>query len=130
MIYVLDTNAWSDIARGVGNAGRKLASAPLANVLVPAPALYELRRLPASSPAKRALDRFIDEVMSLYEVAPLDREAAEEAAKLANAMAKRGRHIQHLDTLIAGIALARGATLVTRDKDFKGVANLKIEDWS
>ena len=30
----------------------------------------------------------------------------------------------------AGIAIAQGATLVTRDKDFAGVANLKIENWT
>lgn len=129
MIYVLDTNVWSDIARGNGRAGRKLASVPMANVLAPAPALYELRRLPAKSPAKPALERFIENVILAYEIAPLDQAAAEEAAALANALASKGRQIHHLDTLIAGIAIARGATLVTRDKDFKGATKLKTENW-
>lgn len=130
MKYVLDTNVWSDIARGIGRAGRKLSSVPIAHVLAPAPALYELRRLPAKSPAKKALDRFIDNVMSSYAVAALDQAAAEEAAKIANNLAAKGRQIHHLDTMIAGIAISCGAILVSRDKDFAGVSNLKIEDWS
>ena len=130
MIYVLDTNVWSDISRGVGRAGRKLSSTPQARVLIPALSIYELRRLPARSPAKQALERFIDQVLSNYEVAHVDRAAAEAAARLANVMAAKGRQIHHLDTLIAGIAIARNAVLVTRDKDFKGVASLRTESWA
>lgn len=130
MRFVLDTNVWSEVARGIGRAGRKLSTVPLTKVVIPAPAIYELMRLPSSSPAKRALARFLDHVVNTYEVAPLDRAAAEAAAAIANALTAKGRQISHLDTMIAGIAIARGATLVTRDKDFKGVAGLKIEDWS
>lgn len=129
MTYVLDTNVWSDISRGRGRAGRKLSSVPLTRVLLPALSIYELRRLPARSPSKRALERFLEHVISTYETAHLDLAAAEAAAKLANSLAAKGRHIHHLDTLIAGIAIARDAVLVTRDKDFKGVAGLETENW-
>ena len=129
MTFVLDTNVWSEIARGVGRAGRKLSSVPLTQVVIPAPALYDLMRLPSSSPAKKALVRFIEHIVSTYEVAPLDRAAAEAAADMANALTAKGRQISHLDTMIAGIAVARSAVLVTRDKDFWGVAGLKVEDW-
>ncbi len=130
MIYILDTNVWSDVSRGIGRAGRKLSSTPQARVLISALSVYELRRLPERSPAKKALQRFVDHVLSVYEVAHVDVTAAEAAAQFANAMAAKGRQIHHLDTLIAGIAIARGAVLVTRDKAFKGVASLRTDSWA
>jgi predicted nucleic acid-binding protein len=36
----------------------------------------------------------------------------------------------HLDALIAGIAVARGATLVSRDKDFARAPGIKLENWT
>lgn len=130
MTFVLDTNVWSEIARGVGRAGRKLSTVPLTQVVIPAPALYELMRLPSSSPAKKALVRFIEHVVSTYEVAPFDRAAAEAAAHIANTLTAKGRQISHLDAMIAGIAIARSAVLVTRHKDFTGVTGLKVEIWA
>ena len=93
MSYVLDTNVWSDIARGVGKAGRKLSAVPMTHVLLAAPALYELRGLPRTAIAWKALDRFITDAVALYEIAPLDAASAEEAAKLANRLTSQGRKL-------------------------------------
>jgi len=126
--YVLDTNAWSDVLRGAGRVGRKLSSVPLARVLLAAPALYELRR--GSAAKEAAYGRGIDEFARTYAVAQLDRVAAEAAAQTALWMRRTGRTLHHLDALIAGIAIARGAILVTRDKDFAKAPGLKIESWA
>ena len=129
MRFVLDTSVWSDAVCG-GKAARKLASTSVARVLLAAPVLYELRRGAVRAANAKALRQAIDDMVTIHEVAPFDAAAAEAAAAIANALRAKGRQISHLDTMIAGIAVARGATLVTRDKDFKGVAGLKIEDWS
>lgn len=129
MIYVLDTNAWSDAFRG-GKVARRLASTPISRVLLAAPVLYKLRRGAVRAANAKALKNAIDDIASAHEIVSLDAAAAEAGAKLAAELAAKGRQIQHLDTLIAGIAMARGATLVTGDKDFKGVANLNIENWA
>ena len=34
MTFVLDTNVWSEVARGIGRAGRKLSTVPLTTGLV------------------------------------------------------------------------------------------------
>ncbi|MGH6951843.1 MAG: type II toxin-antitoxin system VapC family toxin [Vitreimonas sp.] len=126
---MLDTNVWSDVLRG-GKPARKLASTSVARVLLAAPVLYELRRGAVRAARAKALQQAIDDMAAVHEVAHFDADAAEAAAKLGAALASRGRQIQHLDTMIAGIAVARGAVLVTTDNDFKGVAGLKVEDWS
>jgi predicted nucleic acid-binding protein len=127
--YVLDTSAWSDALRG-GRTGRKLSSTPVARILLAAPVLYELRRGAVHAANAKALQKAIDDIKLVHEVAPFDDASAEAAARIATAQRSKGRQIQHLDTMIAGIAQAQGAVLVTRDKDFKGIANLSVEDWS
>jgi predicted nucleic acid-binding protein len=58
-------------------------------------------------------------------IAPFDTRAAEMAGGLAASRRRRGSTVDHRDTQIAGIALARHATLVTRNiRDF---ADLEIE---
>lgn len=127
---MLDTNVWSDVARGIGKAGRKLATVPIPRVLLAAPALYELRRVPQTATAWKALSRLVAHITAFYEVAPFDAAAATFAVDLANALRAKGRTPHHIDVMIAGIALARGATLVTRDEDFAKAPRLKVENWA
>lgn len=77
-----------------------------------------------------AFDRLLEEDLS-NRVLDFDRYAATGAAELAAARQKAGRPVDIRDTQIAGIALARQATLVTRNiKHFQGV-NLKlVNPWA
>lgn len=128
MLYLLDTNAWSDLLRGAGRVGRKLSAVPIVQVLLATPVLYELRR--GAVAREVAFRRGIDQLAQTYQIAPLDAEAAEAAARTALALRRAGRAFHHLDALIAGIAIARGATLVSRDKDFAKAPGLKLESWT
>jgi tRNA(fMet)-specific endonuclease VapC len=61
-------------------------------------------------------------------IVPVDRRAAEEFDRLCGI--KNLRKIGRADLLIASIALANGAILVTRNsKHFKLVPGLRIENW-
>jgi predicted nucleic acid-binding protein len=130
LIYVLDITAWSDALRGAGQVGRKLSVVPMARVLLAAPVLYELRRGQAGAARAGELKAALDQLAANYPSAPFDAPAAEAAAAIAAARKAASRPIQHLDVLIAGVALSRGATLVTRDSDFSGIAGLAIESWA
>ena len=64
-------------------------------------------------------------------VAAFDSAAAEEAAELAARRQRRGRPVDLRDTQIAGIALARRATLATRNvRHFTGLKVPIVDPWS
>ena len=58
-----------------------------------------------------------------------DRFDAEQAAELRAALRKEGWQLAALDALIAVVALRYELVLLTTDKDFEGVPNLKVENW-
>jgi toxin FitB len=64
-------------------------------------------------------------------VLPLDRAAAEVAGTLAARRRREGRNIDIRDTQIAGIVLARGARLATRNRrDFDDASIELIDPWT
>lgn len=65
--------------------------------------------------------------LSVLEVLPLDRQAAEQAARVRRELNSIGQPIGMGDSLIAGIALAHGLPLFTRNrKHFSRVPGLSL----
>ena len=63
-------------------------------------------------------------------VLDFDIDAAEEAARLAASRQKAGKPIEVRDTLIAGIALSRRATIATRNlRDFRDLDVPVVNPW-
>ena len=90
-------------------------------VWLPSVVVFELRYGAAIHPDPRrrskleqGLNRLIGELIQ-ERIAPLDGVAAEQAAVLAAQRQTRGCSVDLRDTLIAGIALAHGARLATRN---------------
>ena len=79
------------------------------------------------SEVQEALTRFFAEVSVL----PFDRAAASRYGEVRAQLARRGRPIGPLDTLIAGHTLSVGLTLVTNnEQEFRRVKGLRIENWA
>lgn len=69
----------------------------------------------------------IRQLISVLEVLPLDREAAEQAAGVRRELDRNGQSIGMGDSLIAGIALAHSLPLFTRNrKHFDRVPGLTL----
>ena len=58
-----------------------------------------------------------------------DENDAEFAALLQISLRKRGWQLETVDALIATITLRYNLTLLTTDKDFRGIPELKHENW-
>lgn len=98
--------------------------------------LFEARyglKLLADGQRKALLVERLDELVQLdlaNRIAIFDVRAAEQAAHLAAERKARGRPVDMRDTFIAGIAIARGATLATRNtKHFEDLPIPVVNPW-
>jgi tRNA(fMet)-specific endonuclease VapC len=65
-----------------------------------------------------------------FDVLPFDTKSASESGRVRAHLTDVGMKIGLFDNLIAGVALACGATLVTNNtSEFSRVPGLRIEDW-
>ena len=133
MRFLLDTDSVSYFLRGQGHVASSMLARPPADLGIPAPVLYEsrcrMRRLPEGR-RREALLAALDELLRAIEVVPFDAGAAECAASARAALAGRGTVVGPVDMQIAGIALATGCVLVTRNSsEFGRIGGLQLQDW-
>lgn len=133
--YLLDTNVVSELTRDAPHprviaflAGRNEVwlSAILMHELA-----YGLQLLPPGDRSRR-LRAMLSEIVSKYEdrILPLDREAAEWAARFRAQARRSGRVLDLGDALIAGTAKAHGLSLATRNiADFAGLDVAVANPW-
>lgn len=128
---LLDTNicvAW--LSDGDASVRRHLnaleqGDAALCSV-VKAALLYGARK--SAKPAKNLAK--LEVLFSLFESLPFDDVASEEYGALRAQLESAGTPIGANDLLIASIALAHDATVVTRNEgEFRRVAGLRVEVW-
>ena len=98
----------------------------LISAVTEAELLYGAARKSDSVRSKTAVDEFLLRVDSL----PWDSNAARRYADLRAAVEIAGAPMGNLDMMIAAHALAAEAILVTNDRSFSRLKNLKIEDWT
>ena len=88
-----------------------------------------LRRVKTSADLMRVYDRLVETVMFLSSIRILS--FTEPAIARYEQLKSIRLHIGTMDLRIAAIALAYGATLVTRNvQDFQRIPGLIIEDWT
>ena len=137
-MIILDTNVLSALMRIAPEAQivRWLDHQPAESIWITAITLFETRLGLALLPKGRrrqslalAFDRLLEEDLE-NRVLDFDSAAATEAAVLAAARQRAGRTVDMRDTQIAGIALARRATLATRNvRHFQDLSVTVIDPW-
>lgn len=138
-MIILDTNVLSALMRKTPEAPvvAWLDGQPAESVWITSITLFEARLGLALLPNGRrrkaleaAFARLLDEDLE-NRVLDFDRAAATEAASLAAGRQKAGRPVDMRDTQIAGIALARRATLATRNlRHFQGLKVPVVDPWN
>lgn len=130
MIFALDTNTVIHFFRGAGRVAEHLLEVPPSRVAIPAVVLYELEVGLAKSPTGERRREQLAELAEGSNLLPFGVDEARAAAMVRLALERTGQSIGPLDTLIAGTALAHGATLVTRNlREFTRVEGLAVESW-
>jgi toxin FitB len=133
-MYLLDTNVISELRKQHGDLGVKqwVAEQPVAELAISVVTVIEieigiLRKARTDTRQARILTRWFERVLTGFadRILPLDLAAARRVASL---------HVpdqapQH-DALIAGTALARGLTVVTRNsRDFERAGVEHLNPW-
>ncbi|MGH2521543.1 MAG: type II toxin-antitoxin system VapC family toxin [Anaerolineales bacterium] len=94
--------------------------------LVLAELLYGAR---ASARASQNLER-VTEFVQVVSVVNFDQASADAYSRLRYSLRQKGRPTSDMDMLIAAVALANDAVLVTHNiKHFEYIEDLRLEDW-
>ncbi len=137
-MIILDTNVLSALMRTAPETAvvRWLDQQPAESIWITSITLFETRLGLALRPKGQrrqslelAFDRLLEEDLE-NRVLDFDSVAAAEAAALAATRQKAGRPVDMRDTQIAGIALARRATLATRNvRHFQDLSVTVVDPW-
>jgi len=129
--YLLDTNMASYIIKGnFPHVRQNLQRVAMSEVGISTVTEAELRFGVLRKPHAVRLQVAVEEFILRVEILPWDSDAARHYARLRSAMEDSGTPMGNLDIMIAAQALAAAAALVTHDKVFHRVKQLKIEDWT
>jgi len=129
-MYLLDTNTLIYFFKQQGNVSERLLNTTPSEIAISLLTVYEIEvGLAKSSDPLRRRNQF-EEFLSVVKLIPFDQNEARISAQLRAILEKIGKPIGPIDTLIAGSALAHGATLITHNlSEFERVPGLAVEDW-
>ena len=131
MGYLLDTNIASYVIKGnIPEVRKRLLKVPIAEVSISVVTEAELRFGVARKPEAVRLKIAVEEFLLRVDVLPWDSEAAKQYAQVRSALERSGDPMGNLDLMIAAHALSAQAVLVTNDRVFRRVKQLKLEDWT
>ncbi len=129
-MFLLDTNTLIDFFKGQGKVAEHLFATPPGEVAISSVSLYEIEVGIGRSPQAAKRRRQFDTLLEVVAVVPFDSRAARAAASARVDLERRGLPIGPLDNLIAGVALAHRAALVTRNtREFSRLRDLAVLDW-
>ncbi len=129
-MLALDTNTVIHYFKGRGKVAVRMLAIPPERIAIPSVVVFEIEVgiLKSGETSKRR--RQFSELLEAVTIFPFTQAEAQTAARIRTGLERQGTPIGPLDVLIAGTALAQGATLVTRNTDeFSRVPGLELENW-
>lgn len=130
MIFALDTNTVVYAFKGMGRVKDSLLATPRDQVAVPAVVVFEIEYGLARQPEASRKQAQWREFLGAVRVLPFDGDAARAAGLIRAELESMGQGIGPHDVLIAGTAVAHGATLVTHNtREFGRIGRLALIDW-
>ena len=130
VIYLLDTNAISDLMRAAPRienwmAGLDQGDRVVTCTIVRGEVLFGIARLPEGR-RRAELEETGRQFLAVLRCEPVPERAGDFYAAVKLARQQRGLALDENDLWVAATALALGATLVSRDSDFTGIDGLPV----
>jgi tRNA(fMet)-specific endonuclease VapC len=128
--YLLDTNHLSDAIKPVSRVRERIEQARRSGQRVGTcvPVLCELevalQRVGRREPARRALERLFTRVR----LWPIERDVAYHYGEIFHELRDRGRVLSQVDMMLAALARLMDLTLLTSDRDFEALPDIRKED--
>lgn len=129
MRHMLDTNIVSHLFKKHPQVVTRMAGLLPEEVCISSITEAELL-YGADKKQSNALKETILSFLDTITICDWDSEAAATYGALRAAMEKKGKVMGDLDQLIAAHAISRGTTIVTNDRAFGMVQDLRVEDWT
>ena len=107
-----------------------MAKFQIADVFISTVTEAELRYGLARRPDASRLQSLVEDFLLTVTILPWDSEAAKQYGWLRAGLEREGMPMANLDLMIGAHALAMGAVLVTNDRAFARIKNLKLADWT
>jgi predicted nucleic acid-binding protein len=129
---ILETSFLVDVLKGRPDAAALVEELDRteASLYIPTPALFELWLGAGKTVKRREETEKIAALVDSYDLALFSDDDAREAGLLQARLSGSGRGMNTVDVMLAGMARARGDTLVTSDRDFSAVRrDVKIRSY-
>lgn len=130
MIFLLDTNAVSDLMRADSRiekwmSGLQADDRVVTCTIVRGEVLFGIARLPVGK-RRAELEETGHGFLRALRCEPIPEQAADFYANIKVTRQQQGLTLDENDLWVAATALALGATLVSRDTDFAGIPGLSV----
>ena len=130
MKYLLDMDTLIYVFKRAGNCLARLSLQNDTDIAISTINLFELEYGMGKSDNRSKMDSYVATLCRRYAVLDFDRAASLQAGTIRALLHTRGAPIGSYDVQMAGIALAKNLTIVTRStREFERVPGLRIENW-
>lgn len=134
MIFLLDTNAFSDLMRKHSKLDARMSSLLPADRVVICPVVrgeirYGIEQLPQSR-RRQDLESQAAPLLAIISCESIPEAAGDHYARIKLTRQQRGLILDENDLWIAATAMALGAVLISRDSDFQRIDGLTVNDWT
>jgi len=132
--YLIETTAVSHLMRRDARTLARIAALASSDVaavctITRGEILYGLERLPMGQ-RRRSLEEEATHVLAQFPCLPVSESVADHYARIKREAESQGTPLDENDLWLAATAIAYGAVLVSRDRDFPRLTGLAVEDWS
>jgi predicted nucleic acid-binding protein len=129
--YLLDTNHMGQAIRVASPLRERIFRSRQAGVRFACTSgvLCELEAGMIQSKDFRRFRRILKLLLNEVRIWPVDHAAVRKFGEVHLLLKQRGRVLSHVDKTLAALALTTNATVLTTDGDFKGIPEVRTENW-